>query len=60
MSEQDPGASDAPVSTGRTGTLVGILLVMLLALGVFFFWRGTGARDATGHRPPPPPRGATP
>jgi hypothetical protein len=56
-------AGDDPVattpSTGRTGVVIGILIVALLALGFYFYWRGTGARDETGRRPGPPPS-ATP
>ncbi|HEX6535530.1 MAG TPA: hypothetical protein VF041_13120 [Gemmatimonadaceae bacterium] len=31
--------------------MIGILVVVLIALVVFFYWRGTGARDAEGHHP---------
>lgn len=44
----------------RRGVVIGILVVVLIALAAFFFWRGTGARDATGHTPPAPARGAVP
>jgi hypothetical protein len=53
-----PGDTDRPVvgqpSTGRTGITIGFLVIVLLALLFFFYWRSTGVHDATGHRPPPP------
>ena len=42
--------------SARKGVVIGILLVVLLALAVYFFWRGTGFRDESGQRPPPPPQ----
>ncbi|HEU4564057.1 MAG TPA: hypothetical protein VFS05_05400 [Gemmatimonadaceae bacterium] len=35
----------------QRGAMIGILVAVLIALGVFFYWRGTGARDARGHHP---------
>lgn len=43
-----------PVSRGRTGVAVGILVVTLLVLAFYFYWRSTGFRDESGRRPPPP------
>lgn len=36
----------------QRGAMIGILVVVLIVLAVFFYWRGTGARDAQGHHPP--------
>jgi hypothetical protein len=44
----------APVSRGRTGVAIGILVATLLALAFYFYWRTTGMRDDDGRRPPPP------
>jgi hypothetical protein len=44
----------APTTRGRTGVAIGILVVTLLALAFYFYWRTTGMRDAGGSRPPPP------
>lgn len=41
-------------STGRTGITLGILVAVLIALLFYFFWRGTGAREPDGSRPPAP------
>lgn len=35
----------------QRGAMIGILVAVLVALAVFFYWRGTGARDARGHHP---------
>jgi hypothetical protein len=43
-----------PTTRGRTGVAIGILVVTLLALAFYFYWRTTGARDGSGHRPAPP------
>lgn len=43
-----------PVSRGRTGVAIGILVVTLLVLAFYFYWRSTGFRDESGRRPPPP------
>jgi hypothetical protein len=45
-----------PVQTtrGRTGVAIGILVVTLLALAFYFYWRTTGMRDEGGRRPSPP------
>ena len=39
---------------GRTGVAIGILVVTLLALAFYFYWRTTGMRDDSGRRPRPP------
>ena len=46
-----PDPETAPATAGRTGVAIGILVVTLLALAFYFYWRTTGARDQTG-RPP--------
>jgi hypothetical protein len=43
-----------PATRGRTGVAIGILIVTLLALAFYFYWRATGMRDDGGRRPPPP------
>ena len=48
----DASAERQP-STGRTGVTIGFLVIVLLALLFYFFWRSTGARDESGQRPPP-------
>jgi hypothetical protein len=40
-----------PATAGRPGVAIGILVVTLLALAFYFYWRTTGARDETGRRP---------
>jgi hypothetical protein len=44
----------APATRGRTGVAIGILIVTLLALAFYFYWRTTGMRDESGRRPPLP------
>ena len=44
----------APPSRGRTGVAIGILIVTLLALAFYFYWRSTAMRDESGRRPAPP------
>ncbi|MGQ0713886.1 MAG: hypothetical protein ACT4PJ_09140 [Gemmatimonadaceae bacterium] len=51
MSEME----SAPATTGRTGVAIGILVVTLLALAFYFYWRTTGMRGEGG-RPPAPPQ----
>ena len=51
----DPQPTEAS-RAARRGVVIGILLVVLLALAVYFYWRGTGYRDESGRRPPPPAR----
>ncbi len=43
-----------PTTRGRTGVAIGILIVTLLALAFYFYWRTTGMRDGSGRRPSPP------
>ncbi len=43
-----------PTTRGRTGVAIGILIVTLLALAFYFYWRTTGVRDESGRRPAPP------
>jgi hypothetical protein len=43
-----------PTTRGRTGVAIGILIVTLLALSFYFYWRTTGMRDENGRRPSPP------
>lgn len=43
-----------PTTRGRTGVAIGILVVTLLALAFYFYWRTTGMRDDSGQRPEPP------
>jgi hypothetical protein len=43
-----------PPSRGRTGVAIGILIVTLLALAMYFYWRSTALRDDSGRRPQPP------
>ena len=42
-----------PASRGRTGVAIGILIVTLLTLAFYFYWRTTGFRDESGRRPAP-------
>ncbi|HJU90657.1 MAG TPA: hypothetical protein VJ672_14800 [Gemmatimonadaceae bacterium] len=44
----------APITPTNTGVVIGILVVLLIALGVYFFWRGTGVQDEQGNHPRPP------
>jgi hypothetical protein len=43
-----------PTTRGRTGVAIGILVVTLLAVAFYFYWRTTGMRGEGGRRPPPP------
>jgi len=49
--------STMPVRTDseRAGIMIGILVSVLIALGVYFYWRGTGARALLERNAPPPP-----
>ena len=47
-------AETAPTTRGRTGVAIGILIVTLLALAFYFYWRTTGMRDESRQRPPAP------
>jgi hypothetical protein len=49
-----PETETVPTSRGRTGVAIGILVVTLLAVAFYFYWRTTGMRDESGRRPPPP------
>lgn len=51
MSDVAPEGSDTPA--GRKGIVIGILVAVLLALLLYFYWRGTGVRDAAGRHPAP-------
>jgi hypothetical protein len=42
-----------PATRGRTGVAIGILIVTLLTLAFYFYWRTTGTPDESGRRPPP-------
>ncbi len=46
-------STTAPITPTNKGVVIGILVVLLIALGVYFFWRGTGYRDEAGRRPQP-------
>lgn len=46
-----PEPEAPPATAGRTGVAIGILIVTLLALAFYFYWRTTGARDESGRRP---------
>ena len=46
--------TSAPITPTNTGVVIGILVVLLIALGVYFFWRGTGVTDEQGRHPSPP------
>ena len=48
-----PETESAPATAGRTGVAIGILVVTLLALAFYFYWRATGMRDENGRRPQP-------
>lgn len=43
-----------PVTRGRTGVAIGILIVTLLTLAFYFYWRTTGMVDDGGRHPTPP------
>ena len=40
-----------PVTRGRTGVAIGILVVTLLVLAFYFYWRTTGMVDDGGRHP---------
>jgi hypothetical protein len=44
----------SPTTRGRAGVAIGILIVTLLTLAFYFYWRTTGMRDESGRRPAPP------
>jgi hypothetical protein len=48
-----PDTESAPATAGRTGVAIGILVVTLLAVAFYFYWRTTGMRDDSGRRPQP-------
>ncbi len=43
------------ISTGRTGLVLGAVVVLVMLAAFVFFWRGSGARQPDGTRPPPAP-----
>jgi ABC-type transporter Mla subunit MlaD len=52
----DPNVTDAetaPTTRGRTGVAIGILIVTLLVLAFYFYWRTTGMQER-GRRPSAP------
>ena len=49
-----PDTESVPVTRGRTGVAIGILIVTLLALAFYFYWRTTGMVDDAGRHPAPP------
>jgi hypothetical protein len=52
--EQSVSETEAgPPTRGRTGVAIGILVVTLLTLAFYFYWRTTGMRDKDGRRPSP-------
>ena len=46
-----PEPEAPPATAGRTGVAIGILVVTLLVLAFYFYWRMAGAPDETGRRP---------
>jgi hypothetical protein len=48
----DPNVTEVetPTTRGRTGVAIGILIVTLLVLAFYFYWRTTGMQEA-GRRP---------
>lgn len=50
---QDAPPPVRPHSTGKTGVMLGVLVVALAALAFYFYWRGTGAIGEDGKRPAP-------
>ena len=46
-------AETAPTTRGRTGVAIGILIMTLLVLAFYFYWRTTGIQEG-GRRPPAP------
>jgi hypothetical protein len=57
MSENaEPGTpAEPPIEDGHKGVVIGLLVLVLIALVIFFFWRGTGVRDDSGRHPQPTP-----
>jgi hypothetical protein len=51
----DPNVTEVetPTTRGRTGVAIGILIVTLLVLAFYFYWRTTGMQEG-GRRPPAP------
>ncbi|HUF29654.1 MAG TPA: hypothetical protein VMM77_03245 [Gemmatimonadaceae bacterium] len=45
--------STRALSTGRTGLMFGAVVVIVMLAAFVFFWRGSGARQPDGTRPPP-------
>jgi len=50
---QDTSAPVRPHSTGKTGVMLGVLVIALAALAFYFYWRNTGAIGEDGKRPAP-------
>jgi hypothetical protein len=42
-----------PTTRGRTGVAIGILIVTLLTLAFYFYWRTTAMRDESSRHAPP-------
>lgn len=49
-----PETDTVPTTRGRTGVAIGILVVTLLAVAFYFYWRTTEMRGEGGRRSPPP------
>jgi hypothetical protein len=54
-SDRRSSLSTRKISSGRTGLIVGAVVVLLMLVAFVFFWRGSGARQPDGTRPPPAP-----
>ncbi|MBC7791722.1 MAG: hypothetical protein H7Z74_17380 [Anaerolineae bacterium] len=50
---QEPPPPTRSHSTGKTGVMLGVLVVALAALAFYFYWRNTGAIGEDGKRPAP-------
>ncbi|MGI9076599.1 MAG: hypothetical protein ACR2G6_04590 [Gemmatimonadaceae bacterium] len=50
---QNAPPTPRPHSTGKTGVMLGVLVVALAALAFYFYWRNTGAIGEDGKRPAP-------
>lgn len=54
-SDRRSSLSTRKMSTGRTGLIIGAVVVILMLATFVYFWRGSGARQPDGTRPPAPP-----